>query len=170
MELQISYGMKTLILKNLGIWCIGWLMTISGCDSKRPPATFSDEDKTAILQTLQDQQGAWNEGNVEKFMDGYWRSDSLQFIGKDEINYGWQTTLDNYRKNYPDTAAMGKLRFEILRVNPVSSDAAFLTGKFFLARTIGDLNGIFTLVIRKINGKWLVVYDHTASRKAIGVL
>jgi ketosteroid isomerase-like protein len=57
---------------------------------------------------------------------------------------------------------MGKLRFEILRVNPISADAAFLTGKFFLKRTIGDLDGIFTLVFRKIDGQWLCVYDHTS--------
>ncbi len=145
-------------------WCIAWLMAVSvGCSSKKPMPGFTAEDKTAIVQTLQGQQNAWNEGNVGKFMEGYWKSDSLQFIGKSQINYGWQTTLDNYKKNYPDTVAMGKLRFEILQVNSVSPDAAFLTGKFFLARTIGDLNGIFTLVLRKINGKWLVVYDHTAS-------
>lgn len=151
-------------VKNLVMVCtVSLIAVIVGCTSKMPSAEFAIQDKTAILQTLQDQQNAWNEGNVEKFMEGYWKSDSLQFIGKDQINCGWQTTLDNYKEKYPDTVAMGELRFEILRVNPVSPDAAFLTGKFFLTRSIGDLNGIFTLVIRKINGKWLVVYDHTAS-------
>jgi ketosteroid isomerase-like protein len=152
------------MVKNLVMVCAVSLIAVCvGCTSKMPTAEFATADRASILQTLQEQQNAWNEGNVEKFMAGYWKSDSLQFIGKDHINYGWQTTLDNYKKNYPDTVVMGKLRFEILRVNPLSSDAAFLTGKFFLARTIGDLNGIFTLVMRKISGKWLVVYDHTAS-------
>jgi hypothetical protein len=123
---------------------------------------FTEADRTAILQILHTQQLAWNEGNVEKFMVGYWKSDSLQFISSRGINYGWQTTLNNYKKNYPDTVAMGKLRFDILKVNPVSADAAFLTGKFYLKRSIGNLNGIFTLVLRKIDGLWVVVYDHTS--------
>ena len=114
------------------------------------------------MKTLADQQAAWNEGNIEKFMEGYLKSDSMQFIGSRGINFGWKTTLENYKKGYPDTVAMGKLSFEILRVNPISADAAWLTGKFYLKRTIGDANGIFTLVFRKIDGKWLVVYDHTS--------
>lgn len=123
---------------------------------------FSSADKVAILKTLADQQAAWNEGNIEKFMEGYLKSDSMQFIGSRGINFGWKTTLENYKKGYPDTVAMGKLSFEILRVNPISADAAWLTGKFYLKRTIGDASGIFTLVLRKIEGKWLVVYDHTS--------
>ena len=123
---------------------------------------FTSADKAGILKTLADQQAAWNEGNLEKFMAGYLKSDSMQFIGKRGINFGWKTTLENYKKGYPDTVAMGKLSFEILRVNPISADAAWLTGKFYLKRTIGDANGIFTLVFRKIEDKWLVVYDHTS--------
>lgn len=114
------------------------------------------------MQTLKDQENAWNQGNAEKFMEGYLKSDSMQFISKGGINYGWQTTLNNYKKNYPDTVAMGKLRFEILQVNPISHGAAFLTGKFFLNRSIGDMSAIFTLVLRKIDGQWLVVYNHTS--------
>jgi hypothetical protein len=123
---------------------------------------FTAADKAGILKTLADQQAAWNEGNIEKFMEGYWKSDSMQFIGARGINFGWKTTLENYKKGYPDTVAMGKLSFEILRVNPISADAAFLTGKFYLKRSIGDASGIFTLVLRKFNDKWLVVYDHTS--------
>lgn len=131
-----------------------------GIDKTKPG--FNQTDKASIIQTLKDQENAWNEGKTEKFMEGYLKSDSMQFISKGGINYGWQTTLNNYKKNYPDTVAMGKLRFEILQVNPLSHDAAFLTGKFFLRRSIGDKSGIFTLVLRKIDGRWLVVYDHTS--------
>lgn len=123
---------------------------------------FTSADRAGILKTLADQQAAWNEGNIEKFMEGYWKSDSMQFIGKRGINYGWKQTLESYKKGYPDTVAMGKLTFDILRINPVSADAAFLTGRFHLKRSIGDASGIFTLVLRKIDGKWLVVYDHTS--------
>ena len=108
-----------------------FFLAMAGCSTQKSNELFNQADRASILQTLQDQQMAWNEGNSGKFMEGYWKSDSMQFLGSDKINYGWQTTLDNYKKRYPDTVAMGKLRFEILQVNPISSDAAFLTGRFF---------------------------------------
>ena len=132
------------------------------CNKPPGQSKFTERDRKEILQLLETQAQDWSDGNLKKFMEGYWKSDSVQFIGRNGIKFGWQTTMDNYRKNFPDTVAMGKLRFEILKVNPVSADAAYLTGKFFLKRTIGNLDGIFTLVFRKIDGKWLVVYDHTS--------
>ena len=146
---------------RLALWAIVFLFALENSFAQKGKK-FTAADKAAILKTLADQQKAWNEGNIEKFMEGYWKSDSMQFIGKRGINFGWKATLEGYKKGYPDTVAMGKLSFEILRVNPVSADAAFLTGKFYLKRTIGDANGIFTLVLRKIDGRWLVVYDHTS--------
>ena len=138
------------------------VMLAISCTTPVPPASFTADDRQAILDLLHRQQDDWNRGDIPAFMEGYQKSDSMQFIGRDGINYGWQKTLDNYKLRYPDTVVMGKLRFEILRINPLSADAAFLTGKFHLKRTIGDANGIFTLVLRKENGKWVVVYDHTA--------
>lgn len=138
------------------------LLIIASAAYAQKGKQFTAADKAGILKTLADQQAAWNEGNIEKFMEGYLKSDSMQFIGSRGINFGWKTTLENYKKGYPDTVAMGKLSFEILRVNPISADAAWLTGKFYLKRTIGDASGIFTLVLRKIDSKWLVVYDHTS--------
>ncbi len=123
---------------------------------------FSPADRTEILELLKTQESAWNEGNIPEFMKGYHQSDSMQFIGSSGINFGWQETLDNYKLRYPDTVAMGKLHFEILKINPISGEAAYLTGKFYLKRTIGDANGIFTLIFRKIDGGWKVVYDHTS--------
>lgn len=133
-------------------------MLFESCSSP----SFTINDDRAIRQLLDTQQTAWNTGDIDSFMTGYEHSDSLQFVGRHKINFGWQTTLDNYKKNYPDTVVMGKLHFNILRINPVSADAAFLTGTYHLKRTIGDAEGIFTLVLRKINGAWLIVYDHTA--------
>ena len=132
------------------------------CSSTDNHKEFRSEDRSAILKTLADQQDAWNDGDIKKFMEGYLKSDSLQFIGSDGINFGWHQTLDHYKEAYPDTVAMGKLSFDVLRINPVSSDAAYLTGKFFLKRQIGDLKGIFTIVLRKLDNRWLIVYDHTS--------
>lgn len=140
----------------------GLLVFCSPPADKPATKTFTENDKKEIFNLLETQAIDWSNGDLEKFMEGYWKSDSIEFIGKSGIVYGWQTTLENYKKNFPDTVAMGKLRFEILRINPVSADAAYLTGKFYLTRTIGDLNGIFTLVFRKIDGQWRCVYDHTS--------
>jgi hypothetical protein len=118
-------------------------------------------EEIAVRKVLQLQQDAWNEANIEAFMKGYWKSDSITFIGS-EITQGWDATLARYKKSYPDQAAMGKLRFEILRVNFISKDACMITGKYFLTRANDAPNGIFTLLFRKKEGQWVIVYDHTS--------
>jgi hypothetical protein len=95
-------------------------------------------------------------------METYWKSDSLMFIGKSGITYGWQKTLDNYKKGYPDTAAMGKLRFDLIEFKQLSNTACFVVGKWFLTRSIGNVNGTFTLLLRKINNRWVIVADHSS--------
>ncbi|MGE0773056.1 MAG: DUF4440 domain-containing protein [Cyclobacteriaceae bacterium] len=117
---------------------------------------------TIIKSIMSAQEEAWNRGDLETFMEGYWRSDSLQFIGSRGINRGWQNTLDGYKKGYPTREAMGTLRFEILQYKPIGNKAVLVTGKFFLSRSIGDLSGIFTLLFQRKKGKWVIVYDHTS--------
>lgn len=120
------------------------------------------KDEIAIKNILRSQTIAWNSGNIENFMKGYWQSDSLMFIGKSGITYGWQKTLDNYKKGYPDTAAMGKLDFTILQTNRLSVLYYSVVGKWHLARTIGDLSGHFTLLFKKIKSNWVIVSDHSS--------
>lgn len=119
-------------------------------------------DVTAIKEVMNEQVKAWNNGDIDAFMHTYWKSDSLLFLGSKGPSYGWQTTLNNYKKNYPDTVAMGKLDFNILDVKLLSSDYGFVLGKWHLTRTIGDIGGYFTLLFRKINGQWYIVADHTS--------
>jgi len=121
-----------------------------------------DTDETAIRKILASQTQAWNDGNLEAFMNGYWKSDSLMFVGKSGINYGWQTTLDNYRRGYPDRASMGILTFTLLQVQRLSPDYFFVVGKWHLKRTMGDLSGHYTLIWRKINGEWKIISDHSS--------
>lgn len=120
------------------------------------------KDEAAIREVLSTQVSAWNAGNVGEFMQGYWQSDSLMFIGKSGITYGWQQTLENYKKNYPDKAAMGKLTFNLLQFKPLSPFYFFVIGKWHLQRSVGDLEGHFTLLFKKINGKWFIVADHSS--------
>lgn len=114
-----------------------------------------------ILAIMQKQENSWNNGNIDAFMQGYWQSDSLLFIGKNGIKYGWQTTLDNYKKSYPDKATMGKLAFEILKLE-VSGETAYMLGKWSLIRENDNPNGYFTLYWKKINEKWVITIDHTS--------
>ncbi|HEY0610354.1 MAG TPA: DUF4440 domain-containing protein, partial [Chitinophaga sp.] len=88
--------------------------------------------ENAIRQLMQQQTEAWNQGNIRAFMDTYWQSDSLLFIGKNGITYGWQATLERYKKSYPDTAAMGRLQFNLLEFKQLAPDLCFLVGKFHL--------------------------------------
>lgn len=121
-----------------------------------------DKDKAAILSILDRQTIDWNKGDIDAFMKGYWNSDSLMFIGKSGVTYGYQNTLNNYKKNYKGADQMGKLTFNILQVKRISKDAYFVVGKWFLKRNAGDVGGHYTLVFRKINGEWVIVSDHSS--------
>ena len=119
-------------------------------------------DETVIRNLLDRQTKDWNSGNIEGFMKGYWENDSLMFIGKSGVTYGWNNTLNNYKKGYPDTAAMGKLNFTLLSVKILSKDYAHVIGKWYLKRSIGDVSGHYTLLLRKINGTWVIIADHSS--------
>lgn len=123
-------------------------------------------DKVAVVaditSKMDKQQIAWNNGDLESFMIPYWKSDSLQFIGKRGINYGWQKTLDNYRKSYPDKEAMGRLQFTNLQKEVIDSSNVFVVGKWELFRTADTLGGHYTLFWKKINGDWVIIADHSS--------
>ena len=120
------------------------------------------KDELAIREILDNQTAAWTRGDIESFMKGYWENDSLMFIGKSGVTYGWYNTLKNYKKNYPDTATMGKLAFTLVQVKKLSKEYYHVTGKWFLKRSIGDIGGHYTLLFRKINGRWVIVSDHSS--------
>lgn len=123
----------------------------------------TNKDRQIILNILNTQTKAWNNGDVEKFMKGYWVSDSLMYIGKSGVKYGYQGTLESYRKNYPDKATMGTLKFDIIKVNFIAKDACFVVGKWHLTRPEkGDIGGHYTLLWRKIKGEWVIIADHSS--------
>lgn len=129
-------------------------------------STFSlfsqSKDEREVRALLDFQIQEWNKGNIPAFMESYWKSDSLMFIGKSGVTYGWQKTLDNYKKNYPDKAAMGKLKFDLLQVKQLNSAHFFVVGKWYLTRSIGDVGGIFSLLFRKVANRWIIIADHTS--------
>lgn len=119
-------------------------------------------DELKIREILENQNAAWNRGDIDGFMKGYWENDSLMFIGKSGVTYGWTNTLKNYKKGYPDTAAMGKLTFTLIQVKKISKEYYHITGKWFLKRSIGDIGGHYTLLFRKINSRWVIISDHSS--------
>lgn len=145
------------------IWIIAAfvLIRVQGIGQSLPQKNNDAVDIQQIKKVLNDQATAWTEGNLEKFMEGYWKSDSLMFVGSRGITYGWDKTLANYKKGYPDKAHTGKLDFEIHHVQKVGEGCYFVIGKFMLTREVGDTSGFFTLLWKKIDGEWKVVVDHT---------
>jgi hypothetical protein len=116
----------------------------------------------SIHKILEQQTISWNQGNIDEFMKGYWKSDSLMFIGKNGIDRGWQKTLSHYKKSYPDSSAMGKLSFDIILVKKLSTEYYYVVGKWMLKRNIGDLDGYYNLLFKKINGHWFIIVDHSS--------
>jgi Ketosteroid isomerase homolog len=119
-------------------------------------------DEKAIRKVLYEQTLAWNKGDLKAFMKGYWKSDSLMFIGRNGVTYGWNYTLKNYQENYPTTEDMGTLLFNLIKVQRLSPEYYFVVGEWKLKRRTGDIGGHYNLLFRKIKGQWLIVADHSS--------
>ena len=139
--------MKHIILALLVMWTIY-------CPAQ-------NSDSLEICKIMLEQEACWNKGDIECFMEAYWNSDSLMFIGKSGITYGWKKTLKHYQSAYPDKASMGELKFDILHLQ-LEAGAAAVVGKWHLTRETGDVGGYFSLLWKKLNGKWVIVSDHTS--------
>ncbi len=117
-----------------------------------------------VQKVLDQQADCWSKGDLVCYMEGYWKSDSLVFVGKSGLTYGWQPTLDNYKRNYPDPVAMGKLTFDILEMKPLSEETMLVIGKWHLKREVaaGDLQGHFSVVFKRLADGWKIVADQSS--------
>lgn len=136
-------------------------LLLTGCSQS--PTVQSEKIKTKIVQTLEAQDAAWNAGDIDGFMQTYWKSDKLRFASGGHVRRGWQATLDGYKKRYPDKAAMGQLSFTDLEIDVLSDDAALVFGRWELKRANDNPGGLFTLLMRKLDGEWKIVSDHTSA-------
>ncbi len=140
---------------------LGSAIACSGCVAARGRAFEPDE----IRAVLDRQARAWNRGDIAAFMDSYDRSPRLTFSSSGKVTRGWQSTLDNYYLRYPTREAMGRLTFSELEVTKLGDDAALVLGGWHLDR--GDpVGGVFTLVLRRRAGRWLIIHDHTSRTPA----
>jgi hypothetical protein len=125
-------------------------------------ATAFAQDDRAVLAVLENQVVDWNRGDLDSFMDAYWRSDSLMFVGKKGPVYGFNNILERYKKAYPDKAAMGKLKYNILKIMPVDTANVIVMGRWEVKRTGDSPDGYFTLWMRELEGIWKIASDHTS--------
>jgi beta-aspartyl-peptidase (threonine type) len=128
-----------------------------------PPA--ASPETLPIRAVLDDQVMAWNRGDLDGFMTGYWKSDKLTFYSGDTIAQGWQATMDRYRKKYQSEGReMGKLEFRDLDIQMLCNEAAIVRGHWGLTLKDGTTpHGLFTLIVRRIDGRWRIVHDHTSA-------
>ncbi len=117
------------------------------------------QDKEAILAVMKAQEIAWSNNDLEGFMEGYWKSDSLKFYGASGLTRGWQQTLDNYKLGYPTKEHSGTLTFKVNDVSAIESNSYWVMGEYFLKRNVGDVNGFFIIIFKKIDGEWKIVGD-----------
>ena len=122
----------------------------------------SEKDKAAIRKVMDEQAAAWNRGDIDGFMAGYWQSDNLTFISGTSVTRGWKATLDRYKKGYDTRAKMGTLTFSDLEITMLAKDAAVVLGNWSLKRDNDTPHGKFTLTFRKFKHNWRIVMDHTS--------
>jgi ketosteroid isomerase-like protein len=139
------------------VWFILFLLGLSACNQQAQHGA-----KAAIAQTMNAQEDAWNSGDLNGFMKAYWHHDSLVFIGSRGLTYGWNTVLNNYKKSYPNQAAMGHLTFHNQLFRDLRNGHYWVAGQWTLHRKTDTLSGHFTLVWKKIDGHWLIISDHSS--------
>jgi len=149
-------------MKNMWIVLLPVLLCLAaGCAEKEARLEFELEDE--IRKVVLEGAAWWNEGNIEGYMETYWKSPDLRFASGGKVTFGWQKTLEGYQKRYPDRAAMGRLVFSDLDITILSHESALAFGSWRLEREHDQPHGLFTLLLRRFDDGWRIVHDHTSS-------
>ena len=142
---------------------ITFLLIFLGASVVFAQNTKRDEKAASEIRKVMDAQvAAWNTGDIDGFMQGYWKSPKLLFVSGANVTRGWQPTIERYKKNYDSRAKMGTLTFSDLEVNVLSKDSAAVLGNWALAREKDNPKGKFTLIFRKFKDGWKIIHDHTS--------
>lgn len=143
----------------LFIVCVWWS---NGC------SVSSASVRRSVGAVLSKQQAAWNRGDIDGFMQGYWQSDDLTFSSGGSTTRGWRATRDRYKKRYDSPEKMGRLSFDEIETRPLAADAALVLGRWRLDRDMNSIGGRFTLIFRYVDRRWVIVHDHTSARNDNG--
>lgn len=141
--------------------CISIQADVTAPESPYYEGSNSDKAEAAIRLVMEAQEIAWNNHDLEGFMQGYWNSENLKFYGASGLTLGWEKTLENYKKNYPTKAESGMLEFSINDISKIEGNSYWVMGQFYLTREIGDASGPFIIIFKKIDGEWKIVADMT---------
>lgn len=151
--------MRNKLLLSIGL---GLALTTACTRNQTPQASAAA--KNDIRHVLEEQSTCWSRGDLECYMQGYWKSDSLLFVGSRGLTYGWQQTLENYKRSYPDASAMGHLTFDLKEMRQLSPETMLVVGKWHLKRDVaaGNLEGHFSVVFQKFRDGWKIIADHSS--------
>ncbi len=129
------------------------------CQSEIGDLKTEAQDKNEIIAVLKAQEKAWSNYDIEEYMQGYWKSDSLKFYGSNGLTYGWNKTLSNYKKGYPTKEHTGTLNFKVEDISKISVNSYYVMGSYHLSRSVGDTQGVFMIIFKKIDGNWRIIAD-----------
>lgn len=150
--------MKSFYVLVIAILCFGCISIKVDVTTEQQTSSY-ESAKTNILNVLEAQEIAWNNGDMEEFMQGYWKSEDLKFYGSGGLTKGWQNTLDNYKKNYPTKADTGTLSFVLNDISKIEGNNYWVMGEYHLKREVGDADGVFIIIFKKIDGEWKIIAD-----------
>ena len=142
----------------LFVSCISVKADFTTENSSKSTSSIADAE-VGIRLIMEAQELAWNKHDLEVFMQGYWKSDSLKFYGSSGLTKGWANTLANYKKSYPTKAESGTLKFIINDISKIEGNNYWVMGEYHLKRSVGDADGVFIIIFKKINGEWKIVAD-----------
>ena len=136
-----------------------FVVVFVSCKQEAIKTVSEETEKQEILLVMKAQEEAWSNHDLEGFMQGYWKSDSLKFYGRNGVTYGWQKTLDNYKKGYPTKEHSGTLTFKINDISKITDGVYSVMGEYHLKRPVGDADGVFMIIFKKIQGEWKIIAD-----------
>lgn len=142
---------------KLSRYIIGLFLILIAC--KEENKKTETNDKNAIIKVLKSQERAWSNHDIEEYMNGYWKSDSLKFYGSSGLTFGWDKTLANYKKGYPTAEHTGTLNFDIENITKISIDSYYVVGSYHLTRSVGNAEGVFMIIFKRIDGNWRIIAD-----------
>lgn len=140
-----------------------WVGALLALFAGRAAGASEPSGVEAEVRSLLDAQvAAWNRGDLEAFMETYWKSEKTAYLSSNGVVRGWEAVLARYKKAYPDRAAMGHLQFSGLELSVLSPDAVLVLGHWQLETEGPTPRGVFTLMVRKFPGGWRIILDHTS--------
>ena len=141
---------------------VGFLFLLNACKSESKSELNYEISKKEITTMMMKTAEDWSNGDLEAFMEGYIKSDSLKFVGIGGITYGWEQTLENYKKGYPSKDHTGTLTFNLLEFDQLANDVFLVIGEYHLKRNVGAADGMFSIILKKISDEWKIIADHSS--------